>query len=104
LVTPTCLSLLHREHRGNAVVACKVPQGREGPITAYVTQYLEEVRRRTGRRYGKIKARAMESGTQQQRKARLEQDHSGAMRRNIVLGLGEHLAHRTQQGIVQPPA
>jgi hypothetical protein len=46
----------------------------------------------------------MEGGTEEKRKAGLEKDNSKAMRRNTVPGLGEHLAYRTQQGIVQPAA
>ena len=69
-----------------------------------MTQYLEAVRRRTWRRCGKIKARAREGGIQRQRKAGLEKENARTMRRNTVLGPRQHLAYRTQRGIVWPAA
>ncbi len=73
-------------------------------IATYVTRYLEEVRRRTWRRGGKINARAIEGRTQQQRKASLEKENPRTVWRNTVFGLREELADRTQQRIVRRTA
>src|SRR5262245_3380265 len=67
----------------------------------FMTRYLEEIRRSSWPRCGKINARAMEGGTQQKRKAGLERENPRTMRRNTNFCLGQKLAYRTQQRIVR---
>src|SRR5262245_44493082 len=76
----------------------------EDRSTMFMTRYLEEVRRSPWHRCGKINARAMEGGTQQERKAGLEKENPRTMRRNTDLCLGQELAYRTQQRIVRRTA
>jgi hypothetical protein len=76
----------------------------EDRSTTFMTRYLEEVRRSPRHRCGKINARAMAGGTQQNRKAGLQKENPRTMRRNTDLCLGQELAYRTQQRIVRRAA
>jgi hypothetical protein len=73
----------------------------EDRSTTFMTRYLEEVRRSPWHRCGKINARAMAGGTQQERKAGVQKENPRTMRRNTALCLGQELAYRTQQRIVR---
>ena len=84
--------------------ASMLESGDEDCSTTFMSQYLEEVRRSPRHRCGKINARAMEGGTQQNRTAGLQQENPRTMRRNTTLCLGQELAYRTQQRIVRRAA
>src|SRR5215510_12843742 len=61
--------------------------------TTFMTRFLEEVWRSPRHRCGKINARAMEGGTQQERKAGVQKENPKTMRRNTDLCLGQELAY-----------
>ena len=77
---------------------------KEDHSTTYVTRYLEEGRRGSRDRCGKINARAMERGIQQKRQAGLEKKSSWTMRGNTDFCLEQELTYRTQQRIVRRAA